>query len=89
MPKTIQEIWEEVPWGQAIHEPGYLTLCKLVHDKAYRSIKEMRSEIPRIFDMTCEAATKAVLQWETKQKELNPYYLEDYKRDKLNQELEK
>lgn len=77
--KTIAEIWDEVPHGQAITDPDYLALCTHLENKAARTIDQMAREIPGLWDMTCAGATLAVNQWAEREEERNPGFLEEYK----------
>jgi hypothetical protein len=62
--KTIKQIWDETPNGQAIKDEDYLNFLVYINKKCIPyTIKDLANQISGLWDMNCQQATKAFDKW--------------------------
>jgi hypothetical protein len=60
--KTIRELWESTPRGQAIHALNYQTLVAVLWEKTRYTVEHAGKIIPGFWDSTPERAVKLILK---------------------------
>ncbi len=61
--KSIRQLWDETPQGEAILDAEYQYLCAFLSDKTPYTLKQMANRISGLWDMTCEQAVGSIAQW--------------------------
>ena len=62
--KTLQQLWDETPSGQAITDPAYQYLCQWIEEKRIPlNMHQLGYRIPGFWNMNCEEALQAIVNW--------------------------
>jgi hypothetical protein len=76
--KTIRQLWDETPWGQAILNPSYQAFCECLERETRFSLEEISSVIPvNLWQLTPNEASAQVIAYAARMKRANPNHFKE------------